>query len=648
MTPPSIASYGAWKSPLTADVILASSIGLGAIALDGEDIYWLESRPSEKGRNVLVRYQANGEHKDVTPAPFNVRTRVHEYGGGAFLVRDGIIYFSNFGDRRIYRQVLGQNPEPLTPKNSLRYADFVLDEDRNRLIAVGEDHQREGQEPENLLVTIDLNSGDVAPLLRGSDFYTSPRLSPNHQQLAWISWEHPNLPWDSTQLWLADISPSGALEQCRCIAGQDQIESINEPKWSPEGQLYFSSDRSGWWNLYRLDAETIEALYPLEAEFAYPHWVFGLSTYVFSGANQISCTYNQGGYWHLAQLDLDTKKLTSIPTDYSNFSCLASNGKTLLFLGSSPTQASMACAMELSNQKTKILKRSSDLELDPGYLSIPEALSFPTENGHIAHAWYYPPQNKDFQAIEAELPPLLVKSHGGPTAQASNSLSLRVQYWTSRGFGYLDVNYGGSTGYGRAYRQRLDGAWGVVDVADCIHGAQFLVNQGRVDGNKLVISGGSAGGYTTLAALTFHDCFKAGASYYGVSDLEALARDTEKFESRYLDRLIGKYPEEIDLYQRRSPINFTEQLSCPVVFFQGLEDKVVPPNQTEMMVEALQAKGLPVAYVLFPEEQHGFRIAANIKRALEGEFYFYAQIFGFFPADTLEPLEIFAQSRRQE
>jgi dipeptidyl aminopeptidase/acylaminoacyl peptidase len=640
MASPQIAPFGSWKSPITADAILAGGIGLGGVAIDGDDLYWSESRPTEKGRNVLVKRDRNGTTVDLTPATFNVRTRVHEYGGGSFLIEKGTTYFVNFIDQRIYTQSLNGEPKALTSESEKRYADFILDSTRNRLITVCEDHRSDSHEPDNFLASINLETGEIKTLVSGNDFYSSPRLSPNQSQLSWITWEHPNLPWDSTQLWLADINTTGELENIRCIAGQDQIESISEPKWSSDGMLYFSSDRDNWWNLYRYHQGNIESIYPMDAEFAYPHWVFGLSTYTFVNAEKIICTYTQNGRWYLAEIDLKNQELIPIETPFSNITSLISNGKIALFIGSSPTTSSAVISLDLETKDWTILKQSSELNVDARYLSVPEALTFPTENGLIAHAWYYPPQNPDYQAPETDLPPLLVKSHGGPTAAAGNSLSLKIQYWTSRGFAYLDVNYGGSTGYGRAYRQRLDHQWGIVDVDDCVNGAKFLVQEGKADPNKLAISGGSAGGYTTLAALTFRQTFKAGASHYGVSDLEALATDTHKFEARYLDRLIGPYPEDQATYKTRSPINFTDQLACPVVFFQGLEDKVVPPNQAEMMVEALKQKGLPVAYVPFPEEQHGFRIAANIKRALEGELYFYSQIFGFSLADEVEPLEI--------
>jgi dipeptidyl aminopeptidase/acylaminoacyl peptidase len=639
MTQQTIASYGCWKSPITSELIVAGTIGLGGVIFDGEDIYWLEGRPTEGGRNVLVRQTPDGAIKDVTPPPFNVRTRVHEYGGGSLLIADGTIYFSNFSDQRIYRQRPDSEPQPLTAESQRRYADYIIDSQQNRLIAVCEDHSPEG-EPENTIVSIDLKTGEVQTLVSGRDFYTSPRLCTNGTHLAWISWNHPNMPWDETQLWMAEIKPDGSLDEAKCIAGGTE-ESIGEPRWSPDGKLYFSSDRDGWWNLYRYNLEgTIEPLYKMEAEFAYPHWVFGISTYNFASSSQIICTYTQNGSWYLASLDTETKQLQPIETPYNNIGSLQVKGDRLAFIGGSPTQPTAVVVQDLNSAKTEILKQSSNLTIDIGYLSSPVAIAFPTENGLTAYAWYYPPKNKDYIAPSGELPPLLVKSHGGPTAAASASFSLRIQYWTSRGFGYLDVNYGGSTGYGREYRQRLNHQWGIVDVDDCVNAAKYLVQQGKADKNRLAISGGSAGGYTTLAALTFKDTFKAGASHYGVSDLEALAKDTHKFEARYLDGLIGKYPEEKAIYQARSPIHFTDLLSCPVIFFQGLEDKVVPPNQAEMMVKAIKEKGIPVAYVPFEGEQHGFRRAENIKRALDGEFYFYSRVFGFEPADAIAPVEI--------
>ncbi len=647
MTQTQTAPYGSWKSPITADLIVAGTIGLGQIALDGENVYWTEGRPAEGGRNVIVRRTADGKIADMTPSPFNVRTRVHEYGGGTFTVSNGTVYFSNFGDQRLYRQTPGSEPQPLTLEANRRYADAVIDPQRRRIICVCEDHSNGGHEPANCLVSINVENGeDALVLASGSDFYSSPRLSPDNSQLAWLSWNHPNMPWDGTQLWVASIKEDGSLSEPQLVAGGVE-ESVFQPEWSPDGVLYFVSDRTDWWNFYRWQPSLgkggvwmVESLCEMEAEFGLPQWVFGMSTYAFESANRIICTYTQEGIWYLASLDTQTKQLEVIETPYTEISSLhAANGRAA-FMAGSATEPTAIVQMDLATRQIEVLRRSSELEIDTGYLSMPQAIAFPTENGLTAYAIFYPPQNKDYTAPPEEKPPLIVKSHGGPTASTSSAFNLRIQYWTSRGFAFVDVNYGGSTGYGREYRQRLKDNWGIVDVDDCVNAAKYLAEQGLVDGERLAIAGGSAGGYTTLAALTFRDVFKAGASYYGVSDLEILAKETHKFESRYLDGLIGPYPERKDLYEKRSPIHFTDQLSCPVIFFQGLEDKVVPPNQAEIMVEAIKAKGLPVAYVAYEGEQHGFRRAENIKRTLDGEFYFYSRVFGFEPADVIEPVTI--------
>jgi dipeptidyl aminopeptidase/acylaminoacyl peptidase len=639
MNKPQIEPFGSWKSPITSESIVSQTIGIGSIAVEGNDIYWLEKRPTEKGRNAIARYDAiEDKIEDVTPKAFSVRTKVHEYGGAAFLIVDETIYFSNYSDGRIYQQTLRGKPQALTPESSRRYADLVLDCLRNHLICVCEEHFPK-TEAVNTIVTINLTTGEVANLIAGQDFYSSPRISPDGKQLAWLSWSHPQMPWDSTYLWVAEIEEDGSLTQAKCIAG-GQEESICEPKWSDEGELYFSSDRNNWWNLYRYRDGEVEILHEMAAEFAYPHWVFGLSTYDFLG-DRIICTYSADGCWYLGSIDLNYQEFHKIETNYTNISDLkTTNDGHVVFVGGSPTEITAVVKLNPDTREERILKSTGNLDIDLGYLSQPEAIAFPTSNNLTAYAWYYPPQNQDYVAPKGELPPLIVKSHGGPTAAASVDLNLRIQYWTSRGFGYLDVNYGGSIGYGRQYRQRLDGKWGIVDVDDCVNGAKYLVERGTVDGERLVITGSSAGGYTTLAALTFRDTFKAGASYYGVCDLEVLAQDTHKFESRYLDRLIGKYPEDKDLYQARSPIDHAEQLNCPVIFFQGLEDRVVPPNQAEMMFNAIKQKGLPVASVVFPEEAHGFRQAKNIKKALDSEFYFYSRIFDFEPADEIEPIPI--------
>ena len=633
-----IAPYGSWKSPITSDSIVAGTVKLESLTIDGDDIYWVEGRPIEGGRCVIVRYGADGKTTDLTPAPFSVRTRVHEYGGGAYAIGDRAVYFSNDSDGRLYRQQPGERPQPLTPEMPWRYADAVIDRARNRLICVREDH-REDAEPVNAIVSIDLQTGENELLVSGDDFYSSPRLSPDGSQLCWLSWNHPNMPWDETQLWVAEIRADGRLGKSRLAAGSAE-ESIVHPEWSPDGILHFVSDRNNWWNLYCWREGTIKLLCDKAAEFGLPHWVFGRSTYTFASASRIICTYTQAGNWYLASLDGQTQQLEVIETPYTDITSPRFLGGKVAFIGGSATEPTAIARWDVSTNKIEVLRRSTQLEIDKGYLSVPQAVEFPTENGLTAYGFFYPPQNRDYAAPEVEKPPLLVKSHGGPTAATSSAFSLKIQYWTSRGFAVLDVNYGGSTGYGKDYRQRLRDNWGIVDVDDCVNGTNYLVERGLVDGERLTISGGSAGGYTTLASLTFRHVFKAGASHYGISDLEVLARETHKFEARYFDRLIAPYPQRRDLYQQRSPIHFTDRLSCPVIFFQGLEDKVVPPNQAEMMVEVLKTKRLPVAYVTFEGEQHGFRKAENIKRALDGEFYFYSRVFGFEPAGDLEPVPI--------
>ena len=639
MSKPRAAPYGSWKSPITSDLIVAAAIKLGQIALDGEEVFWTEMRPAEGGRYVVVRRSPDGRTADVTPPPFNARTRVHEYGGGAAVVADGTIYFSNWEDQRIYRQDPGDRPRPITPEGALRYADGGIDRRRGRLICVREDHTVAG-EPVNTLVRLDLGGGGAAHVLvSGNDFYASPRISPGGSQLAWLTWNHPNMPWDGTELWVGELRADGSLGRTGRVAGGVD-ESIFQPEWSPDGVLYFVSDRTGWWNLYRWRDGRVEPVIEMEAGFGRPQWLFGMSTYAFASAGRIICTYIGQGAWRLASLDVATGGLDLIETPYTEIEYVRAAPGRAVFLAGSPAEPTSVVQLDLATGQLDVLRRSSQVAVAPGYLSSPRAIEFPTESGLTAHAFFYAPKNVDYAAPPGERPPLLVLSHGGPTSARFGTLDPGIQYWTSRGIAVLDVNYGGSTGYGRAYRQRLEGQWGVVDVDDCVNGARYLAGQGEVDGDRLIIRGGSAGGYTTLCALTFRHAFKAGASYYGVSDLEALAQEMPKFESRYLDRLVGPYPERKDLYRERSPIHFTDRLSCPVIFFQGLEDQVVPPNQAESMVEALRARGLPVAYVPFEGEQHGFRRAENIKRAFDAELYFYSRVFGFELADPVEPVPI--------
>ncbi len=639
-----IAPYGSWKSPITSDLIVRGSVGLSQPQIAGNALYWLEMRPNEGGRNVLVKLVGH-EAKDITPAGVNVRTRVHEYGGGDYTIHDDIICFSNFSDQRLYLQRSSEEasaPIGLTPVADRRYADARIHPNAERLVCVREEHNRESGEVVNTLVTLDLkvndNCGEV--LVSGNDFYSSPRISPDGSQLAWLTWNHPNMPWDGSELWTGKLDDAQTLTNKRLVAG-GKNESIFQPEWSRDGQLYFVSDRTGWWNLYRLtDAREVEPICEMQAEFGMPQWGFGMSSYAFITADTIICTFIERGISRLGLIDTKSKKFGPFDCRYSDIRFLKAAAGQAVMRAGSPTEAASIVKFDLETLSFTVLKRSNDMKIDAEYFSVPRAVEFPTEGGQSAHAFFYPPQNRDFNAPDGELPPLLVESHGGPTAAATPALSLGIQYWTSRGIAVLDVNYGGSSGFGRAFRERLKGNWGIVDVDDCVNGARYLVGKGEVDGERLMITGGSAGGYTTLCALTFRDVFNAGASHYGVSDVEALAKETHKFESRYLDGLIGPYPEMKSVYYERSPINSTGSLACPVIFFQGLEDQVVPPNQAEEMVNALKAKGIPVAYIAFEGEQHGFRQAANIKRALDGELYFYSRVFGFELAEPVEPVEI--------
>jgi dipeptidyl aminopeptidase/acylaminoacyl peptidase len=635
------APYGSWKSPVTSDLIVSGTVGLGQIVLDGLDVYWNEMRPSEGGRNALVKWSPADGIEEITPAGFDVRTRVHEYGGGAFTVQKGDVYFVNYVNQRLYRQYPHAEAEPVTAAGDLRFADTIIDEPRTRIICVREDHTVRGREAVNCLVAIDLAGSEEQGrvIVSGNDFYSSPRLSPDGKRLAWLTWNHPNMPWDGTELWVAELNDGGDLGNLALVAG-GKTESVFQPEWSPDGVLHFVSDRSGWWNLYRWRLGEVEPLCAKAAEFGLPQWVFGMTTYAFESAESIICAYTHHGGWHLARLNTRRKNLSPIEIPYTSVSSLKVASGYALFNAGSPASSTVIARLDLSTGDTEILRRASTLSVEPGYLSVPESIEYATDDGQTAHAYYYRPRNQDFQAPEGEKPPLLVKSHGGPTSTASASLNLGIQYWTSRGFGVLDVNYGGSTGYGRAYRERLNGQWGVVDVKDCINGALALVEKGEVDGNRLAIQGGSAGGYTTLCAITFYDVFSVGASHFGIGDLDIFAKETHKFESRYLDNLVGSYLERRDVYIERSPIKFVDRINCPLILFQGLDDKIVLPNQAEMMFEAVQAKGLPVAYVAFEGEQHGFRQAKNIMRALDGELYFYSKVLGFELAVPVEPIPI--------
>jgi dipeptidyl aminopeptidase/acylaminoacyl peptidase len=654
------APFGSWPSALGAELLATQNVRFGELAVAGDSVLWSEGRPAESGRNVVVEWRPGGAREDRTPEPFDARSRVHEYGGGAFVVgADGELFFSHDKDRRLYRAQRGETPRPLTAEGPGRFADLVVDARRQRLIAVRETHaprsggagdgdgpggdESEGNdaggEAVNTLVAIDLATGAETVLASGHDFFSSPRLSPDGARLAWLCWDHPRMPWQGSELWLAELDAAGRPIDGRRIAGGAD-ESIFQPEWSPGAELHFVSDRSGWWNLYRVRDGAIEALHPMEAEFGEPQWVFGLAMYGFEADGRIVCAYEQDGRSHLARLDPGAGRFTEIATPFCSIRDLHVGAGWVAFFAASETEGEAVVRFDLADGKAQILRRASEIALDPDDVSIAEAIAFPTTDGLTAHAFFYAPRNGAWAGPRGERPPLLVISHGGPTGATHPALRLGLQYWTTRGFAVVDVNYGGSSGYGRAYRERLDGRWGVVDVDDVVAAARFLVERGDVDAARLAIRGASAGGFTTLAALTFRRFFRAGASHYGVSDLESLARDTHKFESRYLDSLIGPYPERADLYRERSPVHFPERISSALILFQGAEDKAVPPSQAEAMFAAVRAQGMPVAYLLFDGEQHGFRQARNIRRAFEAELAFYGRIFGFQPADRIAPVAI--------
>ena len=634
-----MAPFGAWPSPLQAAQLAAGNVRFGQLAVLGDAVLWSEGRPREGGRNVVVECDGAGRCHDRIAKPFDARTRVHEYGGGAFVVADdGTLFFSHDADQRLYRARRDGAPEAVTAPGAHRFADAIVDSVRGRLVAVREDHTRAGAEAVAALVGIDIVSGAEHVLASGHDFFSSPRLSPDGARLAWLCWDHPRMPWQGSDLWVAAVDGAGVLGPPRHVAGGER-ESIFQPEWSPTGELHFVSDRSGWWNLHRERNGRVEPIHAAAAEFGQPQWVFGLSMYGFDSNGAIVCCFQQGGRSHMARLDADGTS-TRCETRFSSIQGLRVGAGFVAFLGGSPTQVEAVVRRDLATGRETILAQSSDLGLAAGDVSVAEAISFPSADGGVAHAFFYPPTNAAWTGPPGARPPLIVMSHGGPTSATGSELKLALQYWTSRGLAIVDVNYGGSSGYGRAYRERLDGQWGVVDVDDVVAAARFLVARGDVDGERVAIRGGSAGGFTTLAALTFRTFFKAGASHFGVSDLAALARDTHKFESRYLDSLVGPWPERADLYRARSPIHFAEQLSSALILFQGADDKAVPPSQAETMHAAVRARGLPVAYLLFAGEQHGFRRAETIHRAFEAELYFYGRIFGFAPAGDIEPVEI--------
>ena len=637
-----VAPYGSWASPITADLLLNGTVHMRnhMVRWDGDDLYWSELRPHEGGRIVVCRRNSDGALSDVTPQGYNARTRVHEYGGGHFAVSDATVWFTNYTDQRLYRQDSVGEPRPITPRGDIRHADMVVDRKRQVLFAVREDHTTGRSEAVNSIVAVDADGKREAfTVVAGNDFYSSPKLSPDGNRLAWTTWNHPNMPWDGCDLWIGELDRGGRVTSSRKVAG-GHSESIVQPEWSPSGELYFVSDRSDWWNLYRAQGGGDEPVCRRAAELGAPQWTFGMRFYDFGGPDQIAFLYSGEHGTRLGRLDLVDGKVDEVELFYSALSSLQVSGRKAALFAGSATLAERLLIIDLDTLAQEVVKVSNPAHIDPGYLSTPKAIEFPTEQGLTSHASYYAPKNQDFEGPSGEKPPLVVHCHGGPTATGGPTYPFEYQYWTSRGFAIVDVNYGGSSGYGRAYRLRLNGNWGVVDVDDCINAARHLVERGLVDPARISITGGSAGGYTVLLSLTKRRFYAAGASHFGIGDLVSFVKETHKFESRYIDTLVGPYPERADIYRERSAINYADDMSCPVILFQGLEDKIVPPAQAEMFVAACEKKKLPYAYVAFDGEQHGFRQGKNIRRSFEGELYFLAQIFDFETADEIEPVRL--------
>ncbi len=651
MTAPRVAAYGSWPSPLSAERLAAGSVRFGHLQLRDGAVWWSESRPTDGGRSTIVVAAPGEPPRDASPPGFDARSRVHEYGGGAFCVGDGgVVYASHDGDGQVHRIVGADRASvPITRGTKRRHADLVFDATRRRLVAVREDHGEVG-EAVNAIVAIALDGADAGHetvLASGHDFFACPALSPDGRAIAWLTWDHPSMPWRGSDLWLAVFDADGHLGTPRHVAGGER-ESIVQPTWSPAGELHYASDRSGWWNLYRDRAGTADAVCPMAAEFARPAWQFGQSMFGFEASGAVVCAFIENGVTSLGRIERAGAPLERIGIgEWGGLHHVRVGDGVVVAFADAPHEGESLLHICLGRPagtaaSVEVVRRSSDVSFDPADVSVAEAIHFASDDGAAAHAWFYPPTNAACRGPpDGTLPPLLVVSHGGPTGMTERGLRPAIQYFTQRGFAVVDVNYGGSTGYGRAYRDRLDGAWGVVDVADVVAAARHLVATGRVDGARLCIRGASAGGYTTLAALAFRPgVFKAGASHYGIGDLAALARDTHKFESRYLDSLVGPWPAAEAIYRARSPIDHVDAIDSALILFQGDEDKSVPPSQAEAMHAAVRDKGLAVAYLLVPGEQHGFRQARHIRRALEAELAFYGHVLGFTPADAIEPVPI--------
>lgn len=641
------AAYGTWISPISADLVAGQSLRLDQVQCAGDVIYWSELRPAEQGRNVIVGHRRGDAPFDVIPAPFSARSRVHEYGGGAFLACEGEVFFVNEKDQGIYRAVSGAEPELVALDAELRCADFALDPIRRRLVAIAEEHDPDGIDvPENMLVDIPLEgpgAGVIEPFVSGRDFYAYPRFNHDGTQMCWVEWDLPWMPWEDARLMVGAVGEDGGIERMAHIAGGDGA-NLFQPEWGADGRLYFVSDVSGWGNLYVWDGTTVEPVLLMDAEFGRPPWGLRTTSFAVTGAQSIVASYIDHGVFKLAGIDASNGTMSELVQSFAQIDsiCPTPDGVGALTMGNmvAPSVVRLSIAGNVVSAP-EVLRSAMTKPLDPGSISQGRLIQVPLQQGGPIHAVYYPPTNAGFCGVSGTAPPLIAAAHGGPTGMADRGLKLKIQYWTSRGFAFVDVDYRGSAGYGKAYRDALNGQWGLVDVDDVIAASRWLVDQGLADGERLLISGGSAGGYTVLSALTFHDVFAAGASYYGIGDLQKLLDLTHKFESGYIYNLTGTAPGETDaVFQARSPLFHAEQISSPVIFFQGIEDKVVPPGQSREMVEALRRQNIPVAYLEFEGEGHGFRRSETIVAALNSEYAFYARVLGLEPQEELPGVHI--------
>ena len=633
--------YGSWESKITPEKIIEGGLRFSEIRSNGSELYFLEGRPEESGRYVIVKQSSDEKISDAIPKEFNSRNAVHEYGGGSYAVGQKNIYFTNWDDQRIYK-VNGENVNPITKEppfeKSIRYSDLTLSFDEEWLFCVRETHS-EKEEAKNELVVISTTENIQIVLCTGRDFYSSPRINPINKEICWLEWDHPNMPWDGTELFIGNFDSNGLSEK-KFIDGSKNI-SIIQPEWSESGELIYISDESGWWNLKKYSDNKKSTILDEETDHGEPSWNFGVRTYFikddFIYLRGSSKSKNKG---LIRKINLSGQIIEEIEVLHTSIGGLSFIDNKALYIGASPVSNSEIISLDLEKKELKTIKESNPLAMDNEEISIPEEITFPTTENGSAYGYFYKPKNKKYQDNPEEKPPVLVISHGGPTSATGNALNLSIQYWTNRGIAVVDVNYRGSTGYGKKFRDSLKGNWGVYDTDDCIAAVDYLSEKGLVDSERAAIKGGSAGGYTTINALTFHDRFAVGATYYGIADLSVFIDDTHKFESKYLESLIGKYPEEKQKYYDRSAINFTDQLSCPMIIFQGTEDKIVPPSQAEIMAEGLREKNIPFSLIMYEGEQHGFRQSKNIISSLESELYFYSKVLGFKPFDKLKEVEI--------